>query len=87
MSTVVLKHCFYVGTPLCSLSEFNIFGARAVLSMDACHVFSECMVTLISLIGSELCVVVNTSIPGCWANPPLCPVDVTSLSGAGCAPS
>lgn len=55
------------------------------VGMDACHVFSECMLTLISLIGSEFGVVVNTSIPGCWANPHLCPVDVTSLSGAGCA--
>lgn len=76
-----------MGTPLCSLPEFNIFGARAVLGMDACHVSSEGMLTLVSLIGSEFGVVVNTSIAGCWANPPLCPVDVTALSGAGCAPS
>lgn len=82
---MVLKDCFYVGTPLCSLPEFSIFGARAILGMDDCRVSSEGMLTLVSLIGREFGIMVNTSIPGCWANPPLCLVDVTALSRAVCS--
>ena len=36
---MVLEGYFYMGASLCSLCESNIFGARAVFSIDAYHVF------------------------------------------------
>lgn len=41
---------FSVGASLCSLCEFNIFGARAVFSMDACLIFPQGFLTNILLI-------------------------------------
>ena len=38
---MVLEVYFYMGASLCSLCESNIFGARAVFSIDAYHVFSS----------------------------------------------
>ena len=83
---MVLKDCFYVGTPLCSLPEFSIFGARAILGMDDCRVSSEGMLTLVSLIGREFGIMVNTSIPGCWANP-LFALWMSQPCHGQCAPS
>ena len=51
LSPVVLIDCFYVGTSLCSLHESNIFGVRAVFSMDACHIFAQCVLAIIPLMG------------------------------------
>ena len=45
---MILEGC--VGASLCSLHGFNIFGARAVFSMDACHLFPQCVLALIPLI-------------------------------------
>ena len=52
MSTVVLEDYLYVRVPLCSLCGFNIFGARAVFSMDACRLFPQGVLIIIPLIGS-----------------------------------
>lgn len=38
----VLRGCF-VRVSLCSLSEYNFFDARAVFSVDFCHVFAQCV--------------------------------------------
>ena len=81
-----MKGCFYVETPLCSLCESNIFGAKAVFGMDACHVFPQGVLALLPLIGGVIGVVVTRACTGCWAGPPLCSVVVTALSGAGSAP-
>ena len=51
LSPVVLEGYLYVGVSLCSLCGFNIFGARAVLSMDACCLFPQCVLAVIPLIG------------------------------------
>ena len=65
VSTVVLKGCFHVGAPLCSLHELNIFGARAVFSMDACHIFPHCVLADIPLIGGVISIVVTRACTGC----------------------
>ena len=43
-----------MGAFLCSLHESNIFGARAVFGMDACHIFPQGVLTIIPLIGGVL---------------------------------
>lgn len=69
--TVVLKGCSYVGVSLCRLRESDIFGARAVFVMDACHLFSQSVLAISPLIGDVTCVVVT--------GPPLCSTAVTAL--------
>ena len=78
--TVVLKGCFYVGASLCGL----IFLVRGLFSMDACHVFLQCV---LDVIGGVIGVVVTRAFTGCSAGPPLCSVVVTVLFGAGLLPS
>ena len=66
---------------LCSPCESNIFGARAIVTMDAYHIFSQCMLTIIPLI-EDVIVVVTRASTGYWEGAPLCSVIVTALSGA-----
>ena len=40
------------------------FGVRAVFSMDACHVFPQCMLDVIPLIGGVTGVVVTRACTG-----------------------
>ena len=47
---VVLEDCLYVGVSLCTLCGFNTFGARAVFSTDACHLFPQHVLAVIPLI-------------------------------------
>lgn len=61
---MVLEGCFYVGMLLCSLHEFNIFGVRAICSMDTCHLFPQCMLAIIPLIGGATDAVVIGSSAG-----------------------
>ena len=42
---------FYVGTSLCNLHGLIFFGVRAVFSMDVCHLFPQCMLAVVPLIG------------------------------------
>ena len=60
-----MKGCFYVGVSLCSLHESNSFGARAVFSMDACHIFPQCVLAVIPLIGGVIGLVVTRAFTGC----------------------
>lgn len=46
---MVLEGRFYVGASLYSLPESNIFGAKAVFSMDACCIFTQCVLVVIPL--------------------------------------
>ena len=62
---MVLKGCPYAGVSLCSLCESNIFGARAVFSMDACHVFLQCVLAIFPLVGGVIFVVVTRACTGC----------------------
>ena len=48
---MVLDGYLYVGLSLCSLCGFNIFGVRAVFSMDACRLFPQHMLVVFPLIG------------------------------------
>lgn len=48
---MVLEGYLYVGESLC---RFNIFGVRTVFSMDACHLFPQCVLFVILLIGGAL---------------------------------
>lgn len=36
---------------MCSLHETDVFGARAVFGMGACHVFPQSVMAIIPLIG------------------------------------
>ena len=40
------------------------FGARAVVSVDACHLFPQCMLAIIPLIGGVTVVVVARACTG-----------------------
>ena len=80
-----LKGCFYVGVPLCSLLECNIFGERAAFGMDACHVFPQGVLAPVLLIGGVFIVVLKRAHTGCWVGPPLCSVGFTALLGRVCS--
>ena len=54
------------------------FGAKGVFSMDICHLFQQCMLILIFLIGNDL---VNRVCTEFWAGPPLCSAVIFALSG------
>ena len=47
---MVLEGYLYVGVSLCNLCGFNIFGASAVFSMDACCLFPQCVLVVLPLI-------------------------------------
>ena len=79
----LMKGYFYVGSSLCSLQKSNIFSASAVFNMDICHVFPQCVLAIIPLIGGVTGVVMTV---GCSAGPPLCCVVITALSAAGFSP-
>ena len=48
---MVLEGYLYVRVSLCSLCAFNIFGVRAVFSIDACRLFPQCVLVITPLIG------------------------------------
>ena len=54
-----------MGASLCRLHESNIFGVRAVFSMDAYHIFLQCVLAVIPLIGGVISVVVTRAYTGC----------------------
>lgn len=64
-------HYFYVGMSLCILYMFNVFGVRAVFgvrdvfSVDACHLYPQCMLTIISLTGDMTDGLMTSSCTGC----------------------
>lgn len=62
LSTVVLKGYFYMEESMCSLSTFNIFGERAVFIMDACHLFPQCMLAIIPMVGGVIDTVVTRAL-------------------------
>lgn len=83
---MVLKGCFYEGASLCSLHESDIFGARDVFGMDACHIFPQGVLAVVPLMEGVVAVVMTEARTGFWTGPPLCSVIVTALSGAESAP-
>ena len=50
-TTVFLVRYLYVRSSLYSLHGFNMFGVRIIFSMDACCLFSQCMLAIIPLTG------------------------------------
>ena len=65
----VLEGCFYVGMSLCRLRGF-IFKflyfllVRGIFfSMDDCHLFPQCMLAIIPLIGGLTVVLVTRACP------------------------
>ena len=78
--TVVLKGYFYVGASVCSLPESNTFGVRAVFSRDAGHVFSQCVLAIVPLMGAVTGVETRA-----YTKCPAPSVVVTVLLGAGSA--
>ena len=61
---MVLEGYFYVGVSLYSLHGFNIFGVKAVFSMDACRLFPLCMLAIIPLLGGVTGFVVTRACTG-----------------------
>ena len=59
-----LKGQFYVGASQCSLSECNNYTVRAVFGMEACHLFSLCVLAIIPLLGGAIGVVLNRDYSG-----------------------
>ena len=62
------------------------FGARAFYSIDVCHLFPQCMLAIIPLIGGVTDVVVTRTCNVYSREPPLHSVVVTALSNVGSAP-
>ena len=54
--------------------------------MDVCHLFPQCLLAIIPLLGGVTEAVAIRVTTGCCAVPPLCSVVVTVLSGAGSPP-
>ena len=64
-SACVLGGCFYVGTFLCSLCGLLFFFFfLAAFSIDVCHVFLQCMLSIIPLMGGMMDVVVTRVCTG-----------------------
>ena len=59
-----LKGQFYVGASQCSLCQCNNFTVRTVFGMDACHLFSLCVLAIIPLLGGAIGVVLNRDYSG-----------------------
>ena len=62
LEKMVIYCVFYMAVSLSRLHESNIFGARAAFSMDARHIFPQCVLAVIPLIGS---VAVTRACTGC----------------------
>ena len=71
---------------LCRLHESNIFDERAVFSRDACHVFPQCVLTVMPLIEDLITVVMTRACTGCCPGPLLCSVLSLSCQGRVCSP-
>lgn len=65
---------------LCSMCDSDIFGARAVFSLSACHVFSQCVLAIVPLMGAVTGVETRA-----YTKCPAPSVVVTVLLGAGSA--
>ena len=57
---------------LCRLCESNIFGMRAVFGMDACHIFPQSTLAIVSLIAGMFGVVMTKAYTGGRASSLLC---------------
>ena len=61
---MVLEAYFYVGTSCVACVGFIVVGVRAVCSKAACHLFPQCMLAIIPLIGGVTDVVVTRACTG-----------------------
>ena len=59
-----LEGYFYVAASQCSLCQCNNFTVRTVFGMDACHLFSLCVLAIIPLLGGAIGVVLNRDYSG-----------------------
>ena len=80
-----LVRYLYVRSSLYSLHGFNMFGVRIIFSMEACCLFSQCMLAIIPLIGDLSSLMVTRPCSG-YCEGPLHSVVVTTLSGAWSVP-
>ena len=84
-TTVFLVRYLYVRSSLYSLHGFNMFGVRIIFSMDACCLFSQCMLAIIPLIGGVSAVLVIRTCSGYCAGPLLCFMVFSALFDVGSA--
>lgn len=54
----------------------RFFDVRAVLGVDSCCLFPQCMLVSVPLIGGVTGVVAAGACPGCWSGLPPCSVVV-----------
>lgn len=64
----------------------NIFGARALFSMDASCIFPQSVMAITPWIGGVIGIVLSRACAGCEAGPPLCSVAINDLLEAGSSP-
>ena len=69
---VTLKECSYVGVSLYRLHVPSAFCGRTEFDMDANHVFPQCVLTAISLVGGGPAGGGARAGGGCGAGLPLC---------------
>lgn len=69
-----------MGASLCGPHESHLFGARAVFSMNACHIFPQC-VLIRGLIG-----IVTRACTRCWVGSPLLCSCHSPITGKVCFP-
>ena len=73
-------------TLLCSLYGFNNFlCVRVAFSIDDCHLFPQCMLAIIPLIGGVSVVLVIRTCSGYCAGPLLCFMVFSALFDVGSA--
>ena len=65
LGKIVIYCVFYMAVSLSSLHESNIFGARAVFSMDACQIFPRYVLAVIPLTGGVIGGVLIRVCTGC----------------------
>ena len=53
--------------------------------MDACYVFPQSVLTVVTLIVGVISIVVTRTFSECWAGTPFCSMAVTDLSAMGSA--
>ena len=84
---MVLKGCFYVGVSPCRLCLSSVFGVRAGSDVDASHVFPQCLLATITLVGSVVGIGGSKAYAACEVELSLCSIAIAGLLGWGRLPS
>ena len=86
LPVAVLKGYPFVGASLCSLHVPSAFGGTARFDMNRSHIFPQCVLAAITLVGGGAGDGGSRDRAKCEAGIPLCSVAITTLLGAGVNP-